>query len=635
MTTNPAAAKATPLAVDTALQFLRRYAPFNGMQSEMLRGLVPKLKLVNFAKDATILSTQSGPVSHLYIVQRGLVGSRPNNVQADPDRTLGPGDLFPVGALSAGGATTRIFHALQDTSCYVLSREDFLLLREASPEFERYCTQAITEKLKQSLDSLGSQYNQRAAEQQTLTRTLGELVRQPPIACSATAPLRDALQKMADAKVRTIVVLDRDGAPIGLFTLVDLLRRVALPERSLATPLAEVMSTPIVTLPASVTAYEALHVMAEHGIRQIVVVEGGRLHGVINERDLFALQRVSMRQVIEGLHAADTIEQLKLVGEDIRRLTQNLLAQGVGAEPLTRTITSLNDALSRRAIDLVRERHDLEGIDWCWLALGSEGRGEQTFATDQDNALLFAAADASEATRLRERLLAFARDVNACLDTLGFPLCTGNVMAGNPDLCLSTEEWKAKFLTWIREPTPQALLNANIVFDFRPLYGSTALCEALRTWLLGYTQANPLFLRFMVQNALAIEPPLGLIRTFTVDDEATIKGTLDLKTRGTRLFVDCARVFALAQGIPETGTAARLTLAGQRLQVAPRHVDATLVAFQFLQLLRLRRQDLPGTNGSPNRIDPYALHEVDQRMLKEAFRQAKQLQERLRISYRL
>ena len=94
-------------------------------------------------------------------------------------------------------------------------------------------------------------------------------------------------------------------------------------------------------------------------------------------------------------------------------------------------------------------------------------------------------------------------------------------------------------------------------------------------------------------------------------------------------------MFALAHGIPETGTAARMRLAGERLHVAARHVDAAVEAFHFLQFLRLRQQDLPAAHGQPNRIDPYALHEIDQRMLKEAFRQAKQLQERLRLSYRL
>ncbi|HEX9301930.1 MAG TPA: putative nucleotidyltransferase substrate binding domain-containing protein [Casimicrobiaceae bacterium] len=54
-----------------------------------------------------------------------------------------------------------------------------------------------------------------------------------------------------------------------------------------------------------------------------------------------------------------------------------------------------------------------------------------------------------------------------------------------------------------------------------------------------------------------------------------------------------------------------------------------------MQLLRLRGQDRPSTLGNPNRVDPYALNEIEQRMLKEAFRQAKQLQERLRMTYRL
>ena len=35
----------------------------------------------------------------------------------------------------------------------------------------------------------------------------------------------------------------------------------------------------------------------------------------------------------------------------------------------------------------------------------------------------------------------------------------------------------------------------------------------------------------------------------------------------------------------------------------------------------------------PNRIDPSRLNEVDQRMLKEAFRQARKLQQRLKDTY--
>ena len=342
------------------MDFLRRYAPFNRMRDDALRALVPRLRLASFAKDATILSTQSGPIADLHIIRRGLVGSRPNNTQADPDRTLGPGELFPVGALSAGGTTTKVFYALQDTSCYLLARRGFsriaaviagvraLHARRPSPKPSsnrwRACTASTASASRSSSRSPAHSPSS---------------IRNPPVACAATATVREAGQKMADAKVRTIIALDPRGAPVGMFTLVDVLRRVMLPGLPLSTPLSEAMSAPLVTLPASATAYEAMHVMAERGVRQIAVVENGRLKGVVNERDLFALQRVSMRQVNEGLHSADTLDKLKRAGDDIRLLTQNLLAQGVGAEPVTRTIAALNDALSRRVIDLVLERHDL------------------------------------------------------------------------------------------------------------------------------------------------------------------------------------------------------------------------------------------------------------------------------------
>jgi CBS domain-containing protein len=225
--------------------------------------------------------------------------------------------------------------------------------------------------------------------------------------------------------------------------------------------------------------------------------------------------------------------------------------------------------------------------------------------------------------------MAFAAEVNDSLAALGFPLCSGGVMARNAHMCLALDEWKARFLEWIAAPTPQALLQANILFDFRALYGDTTLAGRLREWLLGYTQGSQVFLRLLVQNALEATPPLGLLVAFTVDEEPPHRGTLDLKIRGTRIFVDAARAFALALGVAETGTAARLRVAGAKLGVPEKHVESTVDAFHFLQLLRLRQQDVAGERGIPNRIDPDTLNEVDQRMLKEAFRQARKLQQRL------
>jgi CBS domain-containing protein len=411
----------------------------------------------------------------------------------------------------------------------------------------------------------------------------------------------------------------------------------------LSAPIESVMTPRAGALDALATAQDAIALMAEHGWHQVLVTRAGRLVGVVSERDLFALQRVSMRNVLTAIDTAAGLDELRSAAEDIAALADNLVAQGAAAGPLTHAIAALNDAVTHRLFALLAPRHPLDGIEWCWLALGSEGRREQTVASDQDNALVFTAAGDREDAR--RRLLAFAAEVNAGLAALGVPLCPGDIMARNPDCCLALDEWQRRFAAWIREPTPQALLNANIYFDLRPLAGELALAERLRDYVLGLTADNRLFLRMLTANALQAEPPLGVIRSFRTDEGAHA-GTIDLKTHGTRIFVDAARAFALGLGIPETNTVQRLRLAARRLNLEERDAEALVDAFEYLQMLRLRVQrggldadarlqaEPPAGHVDParNRLDPYALNELDRRLLKEAFRQARSLQQLLERS---
>jgi len=602
------------------------------MSAQALDFLVPRLKLAYFPRDTTIVEPGSGAVTHLHIIQRGHVAARAPGLDASPDPALGPGECFPLGALTAGAPSSKLFSAAEDSFCYLLSAPDCAELRRISPEFERFCVAAVGTLAQQSLVQLQAHYSQLAAERQSLAQPLAALVRREPVCCPASAVLREALQEMRRALVRSVVVVDEERRPVGVFTHTDLLDRVVLAERPLDTPITEVMTRDPVALPSHASAYEALQLMAQRQVRQVLVLEGQRIAGVVSERDLFSLQRVSMRQIGAAVRIAGDPDSLRRAAQDIRSLTQNLLAQGAAAEPLTQTIASLNDALTRKVLEVLASARGLDGSGWCWLTLGSEGRSEQTFSTDQDNAIIFRAPAQGGLEQARARLVELALEANRQLDALGFPLCKGNIMASNPAWCLTADEWRSRFGAWIREPTPAALLNANIFFDLRPLFGEPALGEELRAWVLGMAQANQIFLRLMAQNALEVTPPLGVIRAFATDDDADHPHTIDLKTRGTRLFVDAARVFALALGIAHTGTAQRLRESGAALKVGARYVDATIEAFHFLQMLRLRQQPAGGT---PNRIDPAGLNEIDQRMLKEALRQARKLQDRLRLTYQL
>jgi len=143
------------------------------------------------------------------------------------------------------------------------------------------------------------------------------------------------------------------------------------------------------------------------------------------------------------------------------------------------------------------------------MALGSEGRFEQTLNTDQDNAIVFAVPDGMTADQAREILLPVARRINEALAQCGFPLCKGEIMASNPKWCLSLNEWKRTFGDWIGGGSPEQLLNASIFFDFRALYGAEKLAEELRGWLAHVASDNSRFLHLMAENALRNRPPLA------------------------------------------------------------------------------------------------------------------------------
>jgi CBS domain-containing protein len=328
--------------------------------------------------------------------------------------------------------------------------------------------------------------------------------------------------------------------------------------------------------------------------------------------------------------SARDVATLAQLAQEIRAIAAAMIEDDAGGGILGRTLAALNDALAVRAIGLAAAHHRLPAASWCWLAMGSEGRREQTFVTDQDNGIIFAAADHAEARSLRPLLLAFAGEANAALAECGFPLCDGGIMAGQEGCCLSLAEWRERFVAWVRTPDPQALLNATIFFDFRPLLGEARLAAELRGFLAEFTRGADPFLRMLAGNALAAEPPLGKVRDFVVED-----GRIDLKKFGSRLFVDAARILGI--GAPDPATAARLRHGAAAGRIAAGEAEAAVHAFHHLQRVRLQRQHLAlaGGQAADNRIDPDALNDFDRRVLLEALKQARLLQQRLKTLFRL
>jgi CBS domain-containing protein len=154
--------------------------------------------------------------------------------------------------------------------------------------------------------------------------------------------------------------------------------------------------------------------------------------------------------------------------------------------------------------------------------------------------------------------------------------------------------------------------------------------------LLALSRNNLIFQTILATEALSVSPPLGLFRDFVTESAQDASGFIDLKKSGSRLFVDSARVLALAHGVHAASTVQRLRQVA-RLQGHGEDDQALAEAFNFIQSLRLHHQHLETLEGRPrdNRVVPDHLNQLDRRILVEAFRQARRLQQRIKLQYQL
>jgi len=616
---------------------MARRAPFAQMAPEHVAQFVAGATQVYHAPGELLLGPQSGAARTLWLLRQGSVtGASGATGGSTESFEFVAGDMFPVGAVLAARAVTSTYTAHGDCFSLALPADEVHRLVAASLPFANFLQRRMAHYLELSRQAVQTAWASQTLAAQTLEARLATLPRKQPLACSPATPLTEALSQMHQRRVGSVLVVDSAMAPLGILTRYDILGRVTLAQRPLTTPLAEVMSTPVHSLNTEDTLQDAALLMSRHGIRHVPVTEGGRLVNIVSERDLFALQRLSLKQLSTQMRAAPDEATLRQLAGQIRQFARHLLGQGVHARQLTELISHLNDVVTEALLRLVAARRGLDLSRACWLAFGSEGRGEQTVATDQDNGFVF---DSAQPELDRPRWLALGSEVNEALDAAGYPLCKGGVMAGNPECCLTADEWRQRFSQWMAHGEPEDLLKASIFFDLRPLYGQVALVEELAAMPAREAKRAPRFLRLMVENALRRSAPLNWRGALATHNEGGHEW-LDLKLQGTAIFVDAARLFALAQGLSMLSTRGRLEAAAPGLRAAPQEAEAWVGAFEFLQMLRLRVQLGQGAAGSEsaqgdaaNRVDVSALNDIDRRVLKEAVRVARRLQQRLEMDF--
>jgi CBS domain-containing protein len=443
---------------------------------------------------------------------------------------------------------------------------------------------------------------------------------------------------MATNGVGSIIVLDESGRPAGIVTDRDFRGRALAGGRASDSPIAGIMTAPIVTVSPEAFVFEALLEMTRRNIHHLAVVEAGRLVGVISSHDLLLLQAAAPLELARMIESRGSIDELITVMPELAQASRRLFEQGLSGYEIGRIVAELNDQVIRRVLEL--EGADLRRTSgeppgtFCWLALGSEGRREQTFHTDQDNALVYEDPPRGGEVRAGSYFGELAERVIGALLRLGYPRCPADSMASNPKWCQPLSVWRGYFEEWVRDPVPQHLLYSSIYFDFRPVVGAAPLAVALREEIRTQIKAWRSFPRLLGKLAVSHRPPLGWFGRFVLERKGGVRG-INVKLNGMLLLVNAMRAYAIELGLAETNSIERLEAARTAGCFTEDEAHDVRRTYETMFHIRLDHQLRQMAAGHPldNVIDPSGLGRGDQRRLKEAFRGLRRLQGKVEDRY--
>jgi CBS domain-containing protein len=427
------------------------------------------------------------------------------------------------------------------------------------------------------------------AEEGEFFRPVKDFCQRTVVTCKPDDALVDVVSIMREKNISSVVVCDQK-LPCGIITDRDLRNKVVASGTDPSTlTVRAIMNSPLAVIGEDDLLYEALYRMSRMKIHRLAVVDGkGRLSGIITDSDIIRLQSHSPHQLVLDIEATKDIDEVKVVYGRIQSLVLHLSGSGTSTRDMVRLIAHLNDQILLRLIALMRAGRfaDLPAR-FAFVVLGSEGRGEQTLLTDQDNAIVYGDELSPEEIAQIED---FSEELVASLITIGIPPCPGGIMAKNKEWRRSIGKWREQLDRWLRTPTPKHVLSCGTFVDIRTIYGDPSFERELKKQLYEHVQRDKLFLMRMVESTLRFAPPLGWFGKIKGESGGEHSGMLEIKKAGIFAISEGVKALAILAGKLEGSTHQRLEALVKEKLINPKMADNIAETFDFLVLMRLRGQ---------------------------------------------
>lgn len=589
-------------------QFIRGLPGFDCLDDAQLSDCARGIDIAYYRQEQEILTP--GTENHsLHIIRSGAVELR--NDAGEMIARLAEGDCFGFPSLMRQTPARNQSVAMEDTLVYHMDGNAFARARRASIEFDTWFIRALSDRL--TMRPAAPTFRGVSGQQ------VRNLVTRKPVSIVSSSSIREAAQKMVAERVSAMLVSD-GGSLSGIVTDRDIRERVVATGLAGDRPVTDIMTSSPITLDGDAHAYEAAMVMMQNNIHHLPIVAEGKLLGMVARSDFMRLETEHPLYLVSDIGKQTTAGGVAQVCQRMPALIIGQIEADTSGELLGKFITMVTDTATRQLIRIAEAEHGPPPCEYAWVALGSQGRSEQSAKSDQDNALVLS-DDATEADDAY--FAAIAKVVNDGLDACGYVYCPGDVMASNPKWRRPLRDWKEYFFRWITVPEQKALMHANIFFDLRIISGKTELVDELKESIRKNARKNELFLALMARNAMNYQPPLGFFRQFVLEKSGEHKNTLDLKLHGIMPIVEIARIRSLAAGELRISTRNRLHAAAKAGEITETDAGNLIDALDFFEKLRIEQQGRQLQDGlqPDNYLAPKELSPLVRQNLKSAFSQ--------------
>ncbi len=613
--------------------FLESIEPFNGLDEAGLEEICETMEWKQFPPGETI-QKEGAAGEFFYIFKNGLARIF---MQKDGNEKvvgfLGEGDFCGATAFLSDGINPSSVVTIEHSLCLAQEKKAFEAMIEIYPKIAGYFNELIIRQSKRIFTKLLAAGTGAIAQVEPFlySKRAKDLISPKQVFCRNSDTLVEVARRLVEENVGNAVVVDDSGKLAGIVGLREILEASLLKGGSPDQTVETVAEKDYVTINADNYFFDALHEMMKKSKETLVVMGADRVEGLLTSLDLLKFRGREVLSLIRSIEDAKSFDELNILRQDVEGVLRVLISDGAVASHACKIVSELNDKVVKRVIRLAEESLGAPPVPFAWLGLGSEGRKEQTLVTDQDNAILFDMPSVgNDAEYIDEYFRTLSDRIVNGLNRCGFPLCKGNIMATNPRYFGNIMSWKDKTDRWINISAENGddFVDIYTFLDFRIVYGSETLEEALRSHVLEAFGKNTNALRMLAGPIISVPVPLGFFKNFLVEKNGKYKNTVNIKVNGLLPLTTCVKLLAFFAGVSEANTLERIRKLSEKGIIPEDRLDFIEQAFETFLALKIHNNlnSLDRGREFSNNINPAQLGTKQKQLLKDSFLAVSEIQ---------